>query len=393
MKTEINDGKIKRTAAMKRSFFLSAFFFTVSGILSAMPSINKEGVVPFTRIGHDILVKARIDSSEKEYNFIIDTGGLTFLDKAVAQELGLKQRGPMAKITTLDLSGYHIEKIFCFTTFDFSILRRLVTPIHGIIGSNLLERFTVTFDFQESNVIFSSDTSSLIPPADGLLFHFHNHPVNNAPLIKFKINQEIVEGMIDTGQPFPVVLPLEDFKKYGKSMDTLPIRSKGLMVKWPYTDPQYNYMARLKSCEFEELRISHVICIFAVLPPMLNMPLIGTDLLSKFRMIINYHKDELLLIPNTAVKFDGSMLSFGLNLGVSEENEVFVEGIWENSPADRMKIHVGDRIIAFNSRKMSPENLSELMDMMEDNSVKTILLDIKDQSGTRQIPLEKAILL
>jgi hypothetical protein len=154
--------------------------------------------------------------------------------------------------------------------------------------------------------------------------------------------------MIDTGQPFPVVLPIEDFEQFKKSNDTDYIRSKGLMIKWPQTKQPCNYLTRLKYCEFGNMRINNVICIFGDIPPLLSMPLIGTDFLSQFKIIINYPKDEMLLIPNNDRHFEDNQFSLGLNLNVSENNEIFVEGVWENSPADKSNIQVGDRIITLN---------------------------------------------
>jgi hypothetical protein len=350
------------------------------------------GEIPFKKLGHQIFVEAKINDSESDYNFMIDTGGLTFINKTIVQELDLKQRGPMAKITTLNLSGYQIENIFCFTTFDFSLLRRLGTPIHGIIGSNLLERFKVTFDFQAGSLTFSTDTTILNPSDNGLIFTFRNHPVNNAPIIKFKVNQKIIEGMIDTGQPYPVVLPLKDFEQYEKSDISGSIQSKGIIVKWPQTNPSYNHLTRLKSCEFASLKITNVICLFGELPPMLSMPLIGTDFLSQFKMIINYPKDEMMLVPNPDCHFKNNQFSIGLNLNLSENNEIFVEGVWENSPADKLNIQVGDHVIAFNSKKVTPENLIELIEIMKDDYVKSIRLEIKNQNGKRKLNLKKAML-
>ncbi len=376
---------------MKKFFVISIGLFLINHLFG-MSNENIAGKIPFIKKHHSIIVTAKIDDSKKDYHFLIDTGGLTFIDKTVVQELNLKQRGPMAKITTLNLSGYQIKNIFCFTTFDFNIFRGAGTPIHGIIGSNLMERFKVTFDFQKCYVIFSTDTTSLSPSDSSLYFAFRNHPVNNAPIIKFKVNKKIIEGMIDTGQPFPVVLPIEDFEQFMKSNDTDYIRSKGLMIKWPLTTPQCNYLTRLKSCEFGSLKMNNVICIFGEIPPMLSMPLIGADFLFQFKMIINYPKDEMLLIPNTDSHFEDNQFSVGLNLNLSENNEIFVEGIWENSPADKSNIQVGDQIITFNSRKATPENLIQLIEMLKDDHIKTIIFEIKNKKGLKKIKLNKALL-
>ena len=377
---------------------MKRFIFAFMAILLLVYNLQGAGdkitvmKIPFNKLGHHILVKAKIDGSRNSYNFMVDTGGLTFIDKKIVKDLQLKQKGPMAKITSLGLSGYQIKNIFCFTTFDFNIFRGAGTPIHGIIGSNLMERFKVTFDFRKCYVIFSTDTTSLSPSDNSLYFAFRNHPVNNAPIIKFKVNKKIIEGMIDTGQPFPVVLPFEDLEQFKKSNDTDYIRSKGLMIKWPMTTPHCNYLTRLKSCEFGSLKINNVICIFGEIPSMFSMPLIGTDFLFQFKMIINYPKDEMLLIPNTDSHFEDNQFSVGLNLNLSKNNEIFVEGIWENSPADKSNIQVGDQVITFNSRKAAPENLIELIEMLKDDHIKTILFEIKNKKGLKKIKLNKVLL-
>jgi len=198
--------------------------------------------------------------------------------------------------------------------------------------------------------------------------------------------------MIDTGQPYPVVLPLKDFKQYEKSDISGFIKSRGLITKWPQTNPSYNYLTRLKSCEFASLIITNAICIFGELPPILSMPFIGTDFLSQFKMIINYPKDEMMLIPNQDCHFKNNQFSTGLNLNVSENNEIFVEGIWENSPADKLNIQVGDHVIAFNSKKVTPDNLIELIEIMKDDNVESIHLEIENQNGIRKLKLSKEML-
>jgi len=377
---------------MKRFNFIFFICLFLSNILFAVTNENPAGEVPFLKKDHYILVKAKINDFPHDYNFIIDTGGLTFIDKAVVEELNLKQRGFMAKITTLNMSGYQIENIFCFTTFDFTIFRGAGIPIHGIIGSNLMERFKVTFDFQECFVIFSTDTTPLSPPDNGLYFTFKNHPINYAPLIKFKINQQTREGMIDTGQPFPIVIPLGDLEEFKKINAGDYIRSQGLMIKWPQTTPEYNYLTRLQSCEFGNLKINNMICIFGEIPPLLSMPLIGSDFLFQFKMIINYPKDEMILIPNPDSHFEDNQFSWGLNLNLSEENEIYVEGIWENSPADKADIQVGDQVLSFNSIQAAPENLMDLIGMLKNNSIESILLEIKNQNGIRKLNLHKVLL-
>ncbi len=377
---------------MKRFVFTLFVSWLLVGCGLGASADNTVGKIPFKMIGHDIVVTARIDGFERVFSFIVDTGGVALLDKKVADELGLKQRGAMAKISTLDLSGYQIDNVFCFTTFDFSLFKRLGTPIHGIIGSNLLERFKVTFDFQTSTLTLSTDAAALNVPDNGIYFGFRNHRVNNAPIIKLKADGKEMEGMIDTGQPYPLVIPLKDFEHYVKPGETDIVRSKGLMIKWPGTDPRFNYLTRLKSLELGDFKITDALCIFGEPPRMLSMPLIGTDLLSQFKMIINYPQDEMLLIPNPVIRFENNPYSLGLNLNLSEDNEIFVEGIWEGSPADEAGIMVGDIVSGFDDKKAFPANLNDLFGRMEDDDVKSISLEITNQGGTGRLKLNKALL-
>lgn len=376
---------------MKRSLIIYLLFILLTTRFT-MGIAPPDNTISFEWQGHLIVVKGNINGSQDDYNFIIDTGALTFIDKNVAQELQLKQKGMMAKINSLELSGFHIDDIFCFTTFDFQHFNAIGIPIHGIIGSNLLERYKVTFDFKSCSVTFSSDTTSLGRPENALLLTFRNHPVNNAPLVNFKMGDKSIEGMIDTGQPYPVVFPLESFEKYKNLYVSDFIKSRGLMEEWPDTTADFNYLARLKSFELENIKVESIVCLFGQLPRPLSMPLIGNDFLSQFKIVINYPKDEMLMLPYYDIHFKNNRFSVGLNPDISEENEIIIKGVWENSPADNAKIEVGDIILSFNSQKATLTNLIELINMMKDDTKESIILEIKNQDTTRKIKLNKAML-
>jgi hypothetical protein len=352
----------------------------------------QKNTVPFETLGHLIIVKGNVNGSEDDYNFVVDTGALTFIDKGIAGALGLKQKGMMAKVNTLDLSGYRIENIFCFTTFDFHHFDALGTPLHGIIGSNLLERFTVTIDFKACEITFSSDTTSLAHSADGLFLKFRNHPVNNAPIVRCTIGDRNVEGMIDTGQPNPVVLPLESFDEYKDTALKDYIRSRGLMEEWPGTTVDHNYLARLKAFAIEDLELTNVICLFGQIPELLSMPLIGNDFLSQFKLILHYPGDELLMIPYDDMAFDANRYSIGLNPDLSDEGDVIVKGIWERSPADRAGLDTGDVILSFNAREATPNNLMDLIYILVDEKTESVILDVMSRDRRRTVTLHKAML-
>ena len=354
--------------------------------------MQQENQIPYELLGHLILVKGKINNSQDQYNFIVDTGGLTFIDKTIAQNLKLKQKGNMAKIDILEIPDIQIKNIFCFTTFDFSLFKSLGIPLHGMIGSDLLDRYRVTFDFKIRIITLSLDHSPLKPDENDLFFKFKNHPYNNAPMIKFKTDQKILEGMIDTGQPYNVVFPLATFDEY-KDVEGIDfIKSKGLIEWWPMTKPEFNYLTRMKSMDFDKLRTQDLICLFAELPRPLSVPLIGMDLLSQFKVTINYPNDEMILVPYKDQNFKKNLYSIGINPEVSDQNKIVIKGIWTDSPADLAGLHVGDIIFAFNSESAASENIMKLRSLLEDDEIKAITLEIIAQNKSRKITLEKEYL-
>ena len=98
------------------------------------------------------------------------------------------------------------------------------------------------------------------------------------------------------------------------------------------------------------------------------------------------------MLPYYDIHFKNNRFSVGLNPDISEENEIIIKGVWENSPADNAKIEVGDIILSFNSEKATQTNLMELINMMKDDTKESIILEIRNQDTTRKIKLNKAIL-
>ena len=81
----------------------------------------------------------------------------------------------------------------------------------------------------------------------------------------------------------------------------------------------------------------------------------------------------------------------GLNVGISEDGEVFVEGLWEDSPADIAGLEVGDRIVSLQLYEpVRPDNLMKLQYALRDDRVSTIELEVFSGDTGRRIVLEKA---
>jgi len=375
-----------------------SLFFIVLLLINAVSAQDKDttikGTVPFELNEHLMIIKGKINGSQKNYRFVLDTGGLTFVDKDVVEELGLKTRGNMAKMDTLEMGEVTVSDIFAFTTFNLEAFKKYGILIHGIIGSNLLERFVVTLDYRNQKVILSPDKEDLRENVQSYRCRFTNHPVNNAPMIDCTINGNVsLKAMVDTGQPYSIVLPLEYLEKLNVRNDESLLKSKGAIVSWPGTKTTDSFLLRLDRFEQKDVKINNLMCYFAELPPLLSVPLLGSDYLSQFLITIDYTRDEILFVPYEDARFVKNMFSFGLNLCKVENNTIVVEGLWTGSPADRAGIKVGDEIVECNSKVLTGGDIFELRKLLEKKSANNINLIVKDEKGKRETSLQKEMLL
>lgn len=360
--------------------------------------VQKEGIIPFELKEHIIFVKGKINDQAEEYNFIVDTGGLTMLNDEIANKLQLKRLGNQVKMNSLAIGNYRIDSIFCVATPDFfrKFESSLGVTIHGLIGSDLLDRFKVTIDYRKKTLVLSNDTTITGNPQNGFLFKFTNHPINFAPMLKCKLNGNLeVEAMVDTGQPYPLVLPPDILNKLGLSEKNGWIKAKGNIYQWPFTTSRDNYLGRVDSLVTGNLAARNVLAFSAELPFMLSIPLLGRDFLIPYITIINYPKDEILFIPQTKAptSIPTNEYSIGLYPHLDDNGKIVVRGIWTASPADKAGIAPGDEIVALNGTPLFSANLLELLTRLNDNGIKEISLEIKNAQGQRVFNLKKDKLL
>jgi len=385
----------KETGMRKTTMcFILVVLFLKGATFAQQEELAVKGMIPFELKEHLIVIKGRINGSRKHFDLILDTGGLTFIDKEVAKELGLKTRGNMAKMETLEMGEVSIPNIFAFTTFNTERFKKHGIPIYGIIGSNLLERFKVTLDYRNQRVVISPNGEVTGESARGYRQKFTNHRINNAPMIDCMINSNVaVKAMVDTGQPYSIVFPHEYLDKLNVRNDPSLVQSKGIMIKWPGIKTIDSYLGRLDRFEQGDLKVDNLMCCFAELPPLLSVPLLGRDYLDQFLITIDYPNDEILFVPHEDAQFVENVYSFGVSLGRGESNTIVVEGLWMRGPADRAGIDVGNEIIACDSKPLGGDDIFMLRQLLEKESIKEVKLIISSKEGQHEIRLQKEMLL
>jgi hypothetical protein len=381
---------------MKKSVISTLLIALLSSSVafSQVENTQVKAAIPFELWEHLIVIKGKINGSVQSYNFVLDTGGLTFIDRKVAEELGLKIQGKMAKMDTLVMGEVSIPDIFAFMGFDFKRFERYGISLSGIIGSNLLERFKVAIDYRNRRVILSPDQEDSKESAPGYRVRFTSHQVNHAPMIDGLINETIsLKAMVDTGQPYSVVFPLDYLDSKGLRDDPSLVRSKGVMIDWPGTKTKDVYLGRIGRWTQGGLPIQDLICLFAELPALLSVPLLGKDYLSQFLMTIDYPNHEILFVPYEDASFVKDLFSLGLNLGTGENNTIIVDGLWAGGPSDNAGIKVGEEIIACNGRPFNGKSIFQLRQLISDETVEDVKLVVKNGETQREVLLRKDHLL
>ncbi len=369
---------------------------------SGTPIIMEEAVPVALNIrGHKIFVKARINDSPDEYNFIFDTGAITMLSSRLAEKLGIEKGFIMPTPDSAREAHCTKEEVKImlgevgvddFMPVIFDLIVSSDYEIDGFIGADFMRFYCVTLDYSEGTAIFSESCDEKHEKAS-IGVEMVQHVPLRFPLVECTINDSIkVKAMIDTGSPYRLVLPISLLDEYPELKDGPILKSRGLIAKWPFTSVPHNYLVRLPSFKIGDYEIADLPALCAELPGEVGFPLLGKGFLDNYAISLDYPGNELILNPIDSQKSECDYISAGL-VFKKEDKSTRVGGIWESSSADLNGIEPGDYVITINSKKADDLSMDQLNAILNDESIKVIECLIKNESGERQVTLIKKNLL
>jgi len=400
---------------LKIYLILSFIVFSLSGCtaIKAMKLVNSgdmvmsnqpDSVIPFTHDSHPILIKAKLNHSQKEYTFIVDTGALTIISKQVAKELNLPKGievnasgtgGDSKTINLVKLDSIivgNMEVTNCATgVTDFQPL--LPRKIAGILGSNFLRHFKITIDYQQKELILSQDTKPVVIQGEEIKIPFETDMESGfAPVVECILDGgEKANGLIDTGFPGFMAFPVSIIHKSESFNNGSVVTSNGSMSGGMFgMEEKESYALRFNRVKIGNLKL-------------LNIPstshsgengqvLLGNKLLEKYIVTINYPAQEMTLKP-CGVPFETNIPSYGLAL-TKKNKKTIVSGVWQNSIAARKGLKPRDEIIKINSIETSTiSSVLELMVMFMDEEINSIEIEFKNEKERQTVVLQKDNLL
>lgn len=298
------EGKIERVG----------FFDKLYGIdLSQESKLVAE--LPFVLDKNRIVIKVKVNDSERELRILFDTGADGMgMKKAVADEIGLKVARQQQ--TNVVGGGYEINMSsgnqlkfgsIAISNQNIAIFPSFMADLDGLLGANLLRKFITEIDFDRSVIkLFSFGTfqypeSGTLIPLDytiGIPSITANLELNNGKKIESKLH-------FDTGAGYPVILYgpavkqqelLKDFKVLYKGVNnSMGHRSpivQGIFNYLKLGDKQINnFLGTVQEFRDGDEKWSRD-----------GDGSLGIEIIKQFNCIINIPAGEYYLIPNKNFK-------------------------------------------------------------------------------------------
>lgn len=370
---------------------------------------DQSNVIPFIMKGeHVIVVPVKINNSDNQYHFMVDTAALTVVSRKTAMELNLPAgveivardtaggTKPMQLINldSLRLGGMVVAEcaagILDFSEFGGN-LKVPDMDIDGLLGSNFLRYFKVTIDYKNKRLHLDGNTEPTAAKEGDYKIKFSTDmKMGYAPRVECIIENTIKAfGIIDTGAPFLATLPLSLVEKTDAYKSGQVIKAKGNVWGAAFKASENDFLLRVKKIQMGALEINDI--------PVISLPyrhmLIGKKFLSKFMVTLNYPAQEMTLTPYDKLDFPTNIYSFGTIVKKDKDGKTVIAGFWEGTTADKIGIVIGDELIMINGKEIGELSPTEVDNIYYNDNIKEIDVVYKNKSGLHKTKATKEMLL
>lgn len=382
---------------MNRKRLVTALLILVFGVAVAspgtVPASRKAAepaplVIPFELVTRHILIRVKINNSDPLW-FIFDTGDkVAIVDLERAKSLGLNLQGEV----NVGGAGPGTLKGSTVRDASVSVIGAEATPqpvvlaipldgleprfghdIDGIIGADFIKQFVVEIDYQarvlrlrDKNKFVYSGSGEILP----LTFINGGHPIIDAeitvtgkPPIKGRFVLDFgSSGSLALHRPF-----VEQQNLPGPSQKT--IRQMGGGGVGGKITGRSGRVAELK---MGKLQIDSPLTFFSedkrgAFASSQIQGNIGEMILSKFKALLDYGRERIILEPNATLKDPIAPASCGFKLIAegSDYKTFRIEEMLEDSPAIEAGFQKDDVVVALDGRPATELTLSSLHETLE----------------------------
>ncbi|MFB9294956.1 aspartyl protease family protein [Persicitalea jodogahamensis] len=356
--------------------------------------------IPFELHANLIIVPAVINNSDT-LHFILDTGvsNTIVTDTAVAKYLNSEfvrtiRLDGVGSDSTLEAEvsigntlrvGYariNDHNLIVLKKDVLKLSELVGTPIHGLIGYDLFERFVITVDFQRRQLLvqlpgyfkYRRNYGAKIP-----LEIINKKPYINDISISELDEKQVVKLLLDTGAGHAVML-----NTYATQIP-LPDTTIDVQLGMGLSGKISGKLGRLDKLRIGNHNLSQVVTSFPdsasfggkIDPTFDRQGNIGGELLRRFRVTINYPEKYMTMKPvKRALKepFEHDMSGMDLRAKGGDYREYYVDRVMDDSPASRAGLLEGDRLMFINNAASKTLNMTEIYKLLQRKEGRSINL-------------------
>ena len=381
-------------------------------ILIGINSLNAQvAEIPFELKNGLIFLKVNINDDNKASTFVFDTGAASdLLDSTTASKLGLKGNYKQ------DVSGGSGKKSYDVILYQKLTLQhkieidsthlvisdltkikdKLERDFDGIIGYSLLKRYVTKIDYESQKILLYNKIKSVDTIGyTAIPFEF----ANGMPIPQFDISVTLNNGesftgkiLFDSGAALTLLIntPYNENSKLSQKAGKSMISSKESLNGTSISEKVAIKSMNISGYELSEMTISIAHDEDGVSSYENYLGILGSDIISRFNMILDYSSSTLYLKPN---KTFNKPFEFPLSgIGLKKVNgNIIIDRVEKTSSAYKKGIRKGDELISINND--SSKDIKSYRDYLKKENNKISLTIINSEGKTKRIKLELKRLL
>jgi predicted aspartyl protease len=360
-----------------------------------------KAVLPLERRGEHHFARVSIDGGPPR-TFLVDTGaGLTAISRELADTLGVTLGGSMdivglgggveAHSATLKsvAMGSIVRKDVSCLVLDFGDMRTSMgLEVEGILGFSALNRYAVTFDFAHGALEIVQNAARRVPNPGGARVPLEM--LGGQALVAAKIDGVDAGAFIlDTGSWITFV-PADVGRKLATEKRVPGVSFVGADGRLLEAEA-----VRARSLSIGAARVDRPVVLYATSggekdPIGLTLAsgergVLGANVLRKFRVTLDYPRNELVLEPSERAGADEEGIAqFGLiGPGIvlrATADGIAVRNVVVGSPAARAGIKPGDRVLEIDGHPARPGDLFGAQQRLSGAAGTHVSVKLKDRT-------------
>jgi predicted aspartyl protease len=370
--------------------------------------------IPFLDSNNLIIIPISINGGP-EINFLFDTGVKSniFFSKTIADELEMEYTRKLNLVgadgkTVLSASVSPnnnfdigpVEGIFqaiLVLDEDFLELEKVIgVPIYGVIGHEFFKKNPIKIDYDNNEISFYRENALRWRPLGYRKMDMEL--IGSKPYIDTEVRQidgPVIEAklLIDTGANHGLLLNREtsdDIILPPLTLETDLGRSLG--------GDLFGLVGRVRRLNIEGLKFRNVITSYPDETEFSNVIIetgrqgsLGSDLLTRMRLILDYPRGRLLYKKGGKFgqDFDYDMSGLMVRVFSAEERRFYVSQVRKNSPAAKQGVQLYDEILSINKVPAMFWELDDITKILKSEEGKVITMELLRQPEEENAPPQK----